>query len=365
MGYLKYIISRIRGNNQKSGSTYETYEYCPRCNADLTWQKGYDTEAPYCICKNCGEMLINPNFETDSDIIWRCDGCETLLNIQKGFTEDCGEWKCTECGHVNKIDVSELYLSEDEYQADLSNPYKGLSDEDVLKLSDLSEEDRIAPNVLLVRDTETGERFIEKYLTEYDLSIYEYFKDHPVEHIPRIIDYYEGSNGLVVLEEYIEGETIAEMLSGRALAEKEAIHIAREICVILNKLHSLPTPIIHRDIKPSNVMTSNGEVYLLDVNIAKWYDPDQTDDTKHLGTPDYAAPEQVGFGLKASSPRTDIYAIGQLLNVMITGEKTKAKQANGPIWNIIERCTKLEEKERCSLDELMSELEKTERYVNA
>ena len=64
-----------------------------------------------------------------------CDKCGEMLNIQPGFSDDCKKWTCTRCGFVNKIDRGELYLSEDEYQASLRDPYKGLSDEDVLKLS--------------------------------------------------------------------------------------------------------------------------------------------------------------------------------------------------------------------------------------
>ncbi len=51
---------------------------------------------------------------------------------------------------------------------------------------------------------------------------------------------------------------------------------------------------------------------LLDMNVAKWYDSEEKEDTRLLGTKDYAAPEQVGYGMKASSNKTDIYAVGIL-----------------------------------------------------
>lgn len=42
-------------------------------------------------------------------------------------------------------------------------------------------------------------------------------------------------------------------------------------------------PIIHRDVKPSNVMLcQDGSVYLLDVNVAKWCNPEEAEDTKLL-----------------------------------------------------------------------------------
>jgi len=88
-----------------------SYEFCPRCNANLTFQKGYDNALPYWICLGCGEMLINPELETDTDIIWLCDDCGALLNVQKGFDENREEWICAECGCVNKLTESDIYGS--------------------------------------------------------------------------------------------------------------------------------------------------------------------------------------------------------------------------------------------------------------
>ena len=94
------------------------HEFCPKCEANLTLQKGYDNSLPYWVCKGCGEMLINPSLDTESDIIWRCDRCDDLLNVQPGFTEDCGIWKCANCGYENRIDASEVYDSEDELRVE-------------------------------------------------------------------------------------------------------------------------------------------------------------------------------------------------------------------------------------------------------
>lgn len=108
-------------------------------------------------------MLINPRVETQTDIAWICDDCGTMLNEQAGFTEDCGEWTCKICGHVNKIDESELYSSEDEYIVALENPYHGMCDEDILSLMNYEEigcvKDR--EDMILVQDEE-GHSYIKK-----------------------------------------------------------------------------------------------------------------------------------------------------------------------------------------------------------
>ena len=76
------------------------------------------------------------------------------------------------------------------------------------------------------------------------------------------------------------------------------------------------------------------------------------DDTRYMGTQYYAAPEQVGYGFSASSAKSDIYAVGMLLNVMITGHFPKEEKASGKIWDVIERCISLDADKRYSAAEL-------------
>ena len=337
------------------------YEYCPRCDANLTFQKGYSNDLPYWICLGCGEMLINPEVETDTNIAWICDGCGAMMNIQPGFSEDCGTWTCTECGCENKIDGSELYLSEEEYQTARQDPYRGLTNEEALRLLHYHEEEKVGgrEDILLVRHVETGIPYIEKLLTVYNREIYDWLMAHPIARMPRIVDLLESENRLIVIEEYIDGQTVEELLENGPLPEAEAVRIACSVCEVLDELHHLSTPIIHRDIKPSNIIvTPEKGVYLLDMNAAKWYDPDKSDDTRHMGTQHYAAPEQAGFGLTASSEKSDIYAAGMLLNVMLTGTFPKEKRPAGRVWDIIERCIRLEADERYTARELREALEK-------
>ena len=366
MDFFEGLFKKVKNSKKTDEPEGEPYEFCPKCDANLTLQKGYRNDLPYWICKGCGEMLINP--EVEGDIAWICDQCGSMLNIQESFSDNNGEWTCTECGYVNKIDESELYASEDEFQAEQRSPYKGLSDEDTLALSVYQDLEHIdnRPDIILVGHRETGRKYVKKLLTIYNRSVYDYLKDNPVKHMPTIHEIYESENCLIVIEECIEGKTIADLLEDNAFSEDRAIDIAIDICRILEIIHGLPTPIIHRDIKPSNIMvTPENETYLLDMNVAKWYDPDKTDDTRYMGTRFYAAPEQVGYGLSASSAKSDVYAIGVLLNVMVTRKFPKEERAGGRLWDIVERCISLNADDRYSASELLEALEELRGEIHA
>ncbi len=350
----------FRSKDASSIENENTYEFCPRCDANLTLQDGYNPELSYWICKGCGMLLVNPEIPGESDTFWICDKCGALLNEQPEFTEKKGEWACTECGFINKIDTSEVYVSEAEYQTFLKDPYKGLSDDATLELAKYEDESAIdgRADVLLIRNRESGNLYIKKLLSAYDISVYTYLKDHPVAHMPRIIEYYEGDNRLVVIEEFISGRTVENIMDDGQMTTDLAISITRQLCEILDELHNLPTPIVHRDVKPSNIILSDeDEVYLLDMNIAKWYDPEKIDDTYHMGTPYYAAPEQVGYGMKASSAKSDIYAVGILLNVMLTGKLPKEQMPEGTVREIIKRCISLEADNRYTARELIEAMD--------
>ena len=353
---VEYLV--LRKGSRPPADKGEGDEFCPRCHATLGLQKGYDPNLRYWICKGCGEMLINP--EIESDIVWFCDECGAVMSAQKGFTEAAGEWKCAECGYVNKIDPGQIYLSEDEFQAERRSPYRGLSDEAMLELSEYREVRPIdgRDGIILVESRENGARYIKKLLTTYNKSVYAYLCENPIGHMPRIVRLFESKNCLIVIEEFIEGITVEKMLEEGPVPEMRAVAIAIDICKILDQLHSLSTPIIHRDIKPANIIVSTqGEVYLLDMNVAKWFDPAQVDDTRYMGTQYFAAPEQVGYGFSASSAKSDIYAVGMLLNVMLTGHFPKEEKASGKIWDVIERCIRLDADERYNAAELTAALQ--------
>ncbi len=358
MGLFEGFIKRIKYRDKAPEACGEPYEYCPRCEANLTMQNGYSNELLYWVCKGCGETLINPAVPGD-DIAWICDRCRAMLNTQDDFSEGCGEWKCLECGYVNRIDMSEVYLTDAEYQAAINDPYRGLSDEAALELSMYTDEQSInnRDDIVIVKNISDGKLYVKKILKVFDASVYKFLLEHPVPNMPRICGIYESANSLILIEEYIQGRTLLEIIDDGPIEVDKAVAIARQVCTITAVLHNLDTPIIHRDIKPSNVMIDfDDKVYLLDMNAAKWYKEGETEDTQLLGTQYYAAPEQLGYGLSASSERTDVYAIGMLLNVMVTGKHPKEEKALEPLWSVIQKCICLEPEARYSDSELLEAL---------
>lgn len=157
---------------------------------------------------------------------------------------------------------------------------------------------------------------------------------HP--NIVSIYDVIKGDYGATVLEEYINGQTVFDYLKDNLYTPNGVKQIVLELCNALEFLHS--NRIIPKDIKPENVMIdNNGTVKLIDFDAARLYKPFQSRDTKMLGTPGYAAPEQ--YGLNQTDERSDIYSLGMLMNVMLTGEPPEKKLYNGKLKKVIVKCT--------------------------
>jgi serine/threonine protein kinase len=199
--------------------------------------------------------------------------------------------------------------------------------------------------VYLVQDEETGKIYVRKVLDIYNYNVYYQLYQNPVAGIPRIFDITQAGNQLIIIEEYITGSSLQELLDISTLKSEYAYSYILSLCDIVQKLHSQNPPIIHRDIKPSNIIiTPDDHVVLIDFNAAKYYSEADKIDTVLLGTKGYAAPEQYGFG--ASSPETDIYAIGILINEILGHAPTIA---NANVINAItKKCTELNPHDRYS-----------------
>jgi len=172
---------------------------------------------------------------------------------------------------------------------------------------------------------------------------YEFIKgiNHP--NLPKVYDVYNLSDGQIVLEEFINGISVADVLENRNYTYGGAKKVICEVAKALSTLHS--SGIIHRDIKPENILITNkGGVMLIDFNASREYTPGKFSDTKDLGTLGYAPPEQ--FGISQSDKRADIYALGVLLNVMLTGKHPSEELAKGRIGKIVLKCTQIDKESR-------------------
>lgn len=199
--------------------------------------------------------------------------------------------------------------------------------------------------VTLVQDSRSNAFYVKKRLLVYNPEIFRYLKDHPIRHTPRIRELVEEPGVLTVIEEFIPGQTLEQLLRQGTFSEQQAVGTVIALCRILEDFHSCVPPIVNRDIKPSNIiLTPDGTVKLLDINAAKRDTGEGVQDTVLLGTQGYAAPEQYGFG--TSSVQTDIYAVGILLQELLTGRAGPNAVLSGSLGRIVRRCTQLSPRKR-------------------
>ncbi|HIW75131.1 MULTISPECIES: serine/threonine protein kinase [Gordonibacter] len=148
-------------------------------------------------------------------------------------------------------------------------------------------------------------------------------------YLPHIMDCYDVGGKLVVVMEYVGGETLAEVVYRCDPSIALACDVFPRLCDAVTELHEgFDVPLIHRDLKPSNIMLSRDSMTIIDFGIARAFKEDSDEDTRHFGTRAYAPPEQFGFG--QTDVRSDVYALGMLLYFCLT-EKTpdaKARKAD-------------------------------------
>jgi len=155
---------------------------------------------------------------------------------------------------------------------------------------------------------------------------------HP--NIARLIDSGVSPFGqpYIVLE-YVDGERIDRYCDSRRLGIPARIRLFLEVLDAVAHAHA--NLIVHRDLKPQNVLVdSDGRARLLDFGIAKLIDPDPgeratvTRTVDSALTPEFAAPEQVTGGDITTA--TDIYSLGVLLCVLLTGRHPAGSFPSSP-----------------------------------
>jgi len=148
-----------------------------------------------------------------------------------------------------------------------------------------------------------------------------------IDHV-HVVRFYEagvldrdGSTVLWVALEYLEGETLRQIVSDRGgtVSPEKIIRWGRHIAQGVHQAHKLR--VVHRDLKPENVIITHGDIAkVFDFGIAKYksWNLKSTAAGQTLGTVAYMAPEQLEDN-KTVDARADVYALGLILYELATG----------------------------------------------
>ncbi len=165
-------------------------------------------------------------------------------------------------------------------------------------------------------DTQVYDMYIRSFQREANI-----LSSLPHPYLPIARDFIVEPEQLVIVMDYIEGRTLAEVQaeSPGPLPEKRVISWAIQVCDALTYLHQKQPPIIHRNIKPKNIMLEEGEeehIRLIGFGLARHYVDGLERDEDNLGTAGYSPPEQ--YGLAQTDARSDIFGLGATLYALLT-----------------------------------------------
>ena len=127
-------------------------------------------------------------------------------------------------------------------------------------------------------------------------------------HIVTIHDYGEFDSQPYIVMEYVQGETLTEIIGRKApVSIAEKLRWIEELCAGVAYVHRVG--VIHRDIKPTNLMIDGtGRLKILDFGIARMLGTLASNATALIGTPGYTAPEQILGG--TIDFRSDLFSVG-------------------------------------------------------
>ena len=142
----------------------------------------------------------------------------------------------------------------------------------------------------------------------------------------RIYDIAEDQDRLVIVMEFIEGESLAVRIERGALPAQEAAQIVLSVLSALEAFHK--AGIVHRDLKPANIVLSDGGTKLLDFGIAKCK-PAPTPQEAEATLPESTMPgvvswhSQVRFSgtisRAAGRRRSDLFSMAVIFYEMLSG----------------------------------------------
>jgi eukaryotic-like serine/threonine-protein kinase len=174
--------------------------------------------------------------------------------------------------------------------------------------------DRIEAMKVLLPDLAQQGELANRFMREIKLLA---SLEHP--NIAQLRTAFTAENQLVMIMEYVQGDTLAQRLEAGAFTPAETLDFVSQVLSALSYAHA--KGIIHRDIKPANMMlTPQGIIKLMDFGIARsTTDLGMTATGTTLGSLDYMSPEQVKS--EPTDARSDLYSLGVSMYEMVTGHR--------------------------------------------
>jgi eukaryotic-like serine/threonine-protein kinase len=172
--------------------------------------------------------------------------------------------------------------------------------------------DRVEAMKVLLPDLHAAEGLEERFLREIKVQA---SLSHP--NIASLHTAFRVGNQLLMVMEFIEGESLRTVITTRGATISESVGYVREVLKALSYAHG--RGVVHRDIKPGNIMIARGgQVKLLDFGLASAVKGTQlTRSGVVMGSMPYMSPEQVRS--LPTDARSDLYSLGVMLYQMVTG----------------------------------------------
>ena len=307
------------------------FEYvldCPQCNHRFHYEHDGSFLPAEISCPQCG--ITSPASEYYALIL--CNKCRSKLKMPLDMLNEEGH-VCPKCGAEIQ---SDRYASLGDSGNTIADFAAAKSKKRMLQDGDFFDKFQIisllgrggmaevylAEHLLLKQkcalklmqqtlDQEKNPVFIKRFIREAKLT-------HSLNH-PNIVKVFDAGSDfktgfLFLAMEYVEGQTLHDIINEQVLSESALIEILTVIASALKSLEE--AKVVHRDIKPSNIMyTTEGVYKLMDLGIAKMEsnhlagDMTLTMEQSTIGTPGYASPEQCSAAHQVDI-RSDIFSLG-------------------------------------------------------
>jgi serine/threonine-protein kinase len=183
---------------------------------------------------------------------------------------------------------------------------------------------------LIRADRLSDRHFLELFRAEAEVGA---LLQHP--NIVRVIEFGEAFGVPLLVQELVDGASLARLLERSSLSPPVAAHVAVSVLAALDYAHRFvdahgrPLGLVHRDVAAGNVLVSRtGQVKLTDFGVVKRRGRSITNVGEVKGNPEYMAPEQLATDgiVRTVDLRADIFAVGVLLYRMVEG--------NGPFVDV-------------------------------